>query len=422
MSTVAKNGAAEGNACLMVASIFTPIQGGSATVYANLCRFAPPGKMVALATRRYYHDGAEIAGWREHDERCGFPVHRLDLLRPEMAPPPANKLVSAWRFLTIDIPLRFRIVTTVHRLIRQHGIGVICIGELVSTAWLGEFCRRFFGTRMVLYVHGEEITQRMGAGSFGRRRGEHLRGADAVVAVSRFTRQALIEQMGVRPERICLIENGVDTRRFSPGPDDAGLRARLGLAGKRLVVAVGRLVPRKGFDKTIAGWAQVQRAHPDAHLLIIGDGPQRAELQAMADASPAAASITLAGALDDADLLAAYRSASLFVMPNRTMPDGDTEGFGLVFLEANACGRAVIGGRAGGAVEAVRDGESGLLVNGESVDEIAGAIKRILGDDALRARLEAGALRHAQANSWSNRVRIFQDLCQRLQTTGEHHV
>ena len=160
MSTVAKNGAAEGNACLMVASIFTPIQGGSATVYANLCRFAPPGKMVALATRRYYHDGAEIAGWREHDERCGFPVHRLDLLRPEMAPPPANKLVSAWRFLTIDIPLRFRIVTTVHRLIRQHGIGVICIGELVSTAWLGEFCRRFFGTRMVLYVHGEEITQR----------------------------------------------------------------------------------------------------------------------------------------------------------------------------------------------------------------------------------------------------------------------
>jgi phosphatidylinositol alpha-1,6-mannosyltransferase len=205
--------------CLMVASIFTPIQGGSATVYANLCRFAPPGKMVALATRRHYQDGIEIPGWKEHDARCGFPIHRLDLLRPEMAPPPANKLVSAWRYLTIDIPLRLKIVATVRRLIREHGIGVICIGELVSTAWLGEFCRRFF-VRMVLYVHGEEITQRLGAGSFGRRRGEHLRGADAVVAVSRFTRQALIEQMGVRPERICLIENGVDTWRFSPGPDD----------------------------------------------------------------------------------------------------------------------------------------------------------------------------------------------------------
>ncbi len=419
MSTASR---ADRSACLMVASIFTPIQGGSATVYANLCRYAPPGRMVALATRRHYQDGVEIPGWAAHDARCEFPIYRLDLLRPEMAPPPANKLVSAWRFLTIDIPLRWRIVSTVYQLIRRHRIGVICIGELASTAWLGAFFRRFLGTRMVLYVHGEEITQRVDAGSFGRRRGEHLRAADAVVAVSRFTRQALIEQMGVRPERICLIENGVDTRRFSPGPDDAGLRARLGLVGKRLVVAVGRLVPRKGFDKTIAGWAEVHRAHPDAHLLIIGDGPQRAELQALADASPASAAITPAGALDDADLLAAYRSASLFVMPNRTMPDGDTEGFGLVFLEANACGRAVVGGRAGGAVEAVRDGESGLLVNGEDVAEITGAITRILGDDALRSRLEAGALRHAQANSWETRVRIFQDLCSKLQQTGEHNV
>lgn len=408
--------------CLMVASIFTPIQGGSATVYANLCRYAPPGSMVALATRRHYETGAEIPGWREHDAVCGFPVHRLDLLRPQVMPAPANKLVSAWRYLTIDIPLRLKVVRTVWGLIRKHDIRVICIGELASMAWLAEFFRRVAGTRMVLYVHGEEVTQRMDAGSFGRQRAAHLQAADAVVAVSRFTERALAEQMGVSPERICLIENGVDTRRFSPGPDDASLRARFGLQGKRLVVAVGRLVPRKGFDKTIEAWSKVCRAHPDAHLVIVGDGPQRPELQALAGASGVAGSITFTGSVDDADLLAAYRSASLFVMPNRTMPDGDTEGFGLVFLEANACGRAVIGGRAGGAVEAVRDGVSGLLVNGESVDEIGNAIIRILGDDVLRGELEAGALRHAQMNSWTNRVGIFQDLCRTLQNKGEKHV
>lgn len=408
-------------ACLIVASIFTPIQGGSATVYSNLCRYAPKGRMVALATRRDYNDGAEIAGWRAHDQNCGFPVYRLDLLRPRISRP-AHKLIAAWRFLTIDVPLRLRVIWTVWKLIRRHGIEVICIGELASTAWLGEFFQRVFGKRMVIYVHGEEITTRFDAGSFGASRATHLRAADAVVAVSRFTQRVLVDEMGIAPDRVCLIENGVDTRRFFPGPDDPAFRARFGLAGKRIVVAVGRLIARKGFDQTIRAWPQVFAAHPDSHLLIIGDGPQRTALQALADQSGVAHSITLAGALSDADLLAAYRSAALFAMPNRTMPDGDTEGFGLTFLEANACGRAVVGGRAGGAVEAVQDGVSGLLVNGERVDEIADAILRILGDDAFRARLEAGALAHAQAHSWEHSVQIFQNLCERLQNKGGKHV
>lgn len=407
-------------ACLIVASIFTPIQGGSATVYSNLCRYAPKGRTVALATRRDYNDGAEIAGWRAHDQNCGFPVYRLDLLRPRISRP-AHKLIAAWRFLTIDVPLRLRVIWTVWKLIRRHGIEVICIGELASTAWLGEFFQRVFGKRMVIYVHGEEITTRFDAGSFGASRAAHLRAADAVVAVSRFTQRVLVDEMGIAPDRVCLIENGVDTKRFSPGPDDPAFRARFGLAGKRIVVAVGRLIARKGFDQTIRAWPQVFAAHPDSHLLIIGDGPQRASLQALVDQSGVAHSITLAGALSDADLLSAYRSAVLFAMPNRTMPDGDTEGFGLTFLEANACGRAVVGGRAGGAVEAVQDGVSGLLVNGERVDEIADAILRVLGDDAFRARLEAGALAHAQAHSWEHSVQIFQNLCERLQNKGGKH-
>ena len=142
------------------------------------------------------------------------------------------------------------------------------------------------------------------------------------------------------------------------------------VVGKRLVVGVGRLVPRKGFDQTIRGWQDVVAQHPTAHLMIVGDGPQRPELQELIASAGLQKHITLTGPLSDADLLAAYRSADLFIMPNRTMPDGDTEGFGLVFLEANACGRAVIGGKAGGAVEAVRDGETGLLVDGNSVQEI----------------------------------------------------
>ena len=400
--------------CLLVASIFAPIHGGSANVYASLCRLSPPGSIAVLAARRYYDRAEEIAGWEEHDRVCGYPVHRLDLLRPPMLPSPANKLVSAWRFLTIDIPLRARVLLTTLRLIRLHLVGVLCLGELISSAWLGELCRRLTGCRLIYYIHGEEVTTRYDAGSFGNRRLHNLRRADAIIAVSRFTQRTLVEELGLPAERIHLIENAVDTTLFSPGPDDAAFRERWGVSGKRLVVAVGRLVPRKGFDKTILGWKTVLQRQPSAHLVIVGTGPQQAELEALIADAGLGAQVTLTGPLSNADLVAAYRSADLFIMPNRTMPDGDTEGFGLVFLEANACGRTVVGGRAGGAVEAVRDGETGLLVDGNSVEEIAAAITRLLDDDELRQRLERGGLAHALANSWTTRAVQFQSLCHQL--------
>jgi len=400
--------------CLLIASIFAPIHGGSANVYASLCRLSPPGSMVVLAARRYYDRDEEIAGWQEHDRDCGYPVRRLDLLRPEMLPAPANKLVSAWRFLTIDLPLRVKVLRTTLQLIRRYNIGVICLGELISSAWLGELCRRLTGCRLIYYIHGEEVTTRFESGSFGSKRLYNLSRADAIIAVSRFTQRTLIDEMGLPAERVHLIENAVDTFRFSPGPDDLDFRQRLGVTGKRLVVAVGRLVPRKGFDHTLLGWRDVVAKHPTAHLLIVGNGPHRLELQQLIDSNGLGASATLTGPLSDADLIAAYRSADIFIMPNRTMPDGDTEGFGLVFLEANACGRAVVGGRAGGAVEAVREGETGLLVDGYSVGEITSAISRLLGDDVLRKRLEQGGLAYAQANSWTTRATQFQTLCRQL--------
>lgn len=406
---------ARSSSCLLVASVFAPIHGGSANVYASLCRLSPAGSMAVLAASHYCdRNGEEIAGWQEHDQQCGYPVHRLDLLRPPILPPPANKLVSVWRVIAQDIPSKIKVLSTAVQLIRRHDIGLLCIGELNSSGWLAGWCRRLTGCRTMFYVHGEEITTRFDAGSYGRKRGQYLSRADAIIAVSRFTQRALIEDMRLPAERVHLIENAVDTIKFSPGPDDAAFRERWGVAGKRLVVGVGRLVPRKGFDQTLRGWRNVMDRHPDAHLLIVGSGPQREELQQLVDTSGLQGNVTLTGPLSEADLVAAYRSAALFIMPNRTMPDGDTEGFGLVFLEANACGRAVVGGRAGGAVEAVRDGETGVLVDGNSVDAISAAIDHLLANEDLRLRLEQGALAHAQANSWTQRAAQFQNLCHQL--------
>ena len=296
------------------------------------------------------------------------------------------------------------------RLIKHHHVGVLCIGELNSSAWLGELCRELTGCRLIYYIHGEEVTTHFEVGSFGKKRLQHLARADAIVAVSNFTRNTLLE-LGLPTERIHLIEDAVDTVHFCPGPVVHSFRQHWGVENKRLVVSIGRLVPRKGFDRSIEGWPSVLVQHPDAHLLIVGDGPQRGELESLLARHGLQESVTLTGPLSDADLLSAYRSAEFFMMPNRTMPDGDTEGFGLVFLEANACGRAVIGGKAGGAVEAVKDGETGLLVDGNVAADIAGAVIRLLANPGLRIRLEQNGLAHAQANSWTTRALQFHELC-----------
>lgn len=399
--------------CLLVANIFAPIHGGSANVYASLCRLSPKGSMVVLAARHNYDGNEPINGWAEHDKNCGYPVERLDLLRPPILPAPSNKLISAWRALTIDLPIALRVIHKTLQIIKERNVAVLCIGELNSSAWLGELCRRLTSCRLIYYIHGEEITTRFDSGSFGKKRLQYLAQADAIVAVSQFTQNTLLE-LGLPAERIHLIENAVDTTCFYPGPVSQSFLSRWGVSNKRLVVSVGRLVTRKGFDQTIRSWPAIVAQHPDAHLLIIGTGPQQAELEQLIRDNKLRESVTLAGSLSADDLVAAYRSAELFIMPNRTMPDGDTEGFGLVFLEANACGRAVIGGKAGGAVQAVRDGETGLLIDGNFESEIAVAINRLLADEELRKHLEKGGLAHAKANSWTTRATEFQSLCQQL--------
>lgn len=411
----APTAAAPANAvrCLLIASTFTPIHGGSAVVYENLCRHMPSGSIRVLTADTNYQNKQEIAGWRQHDATQNFPVDRITLLRPPMMPPPANKLVSLWRLLTSDFPLYAKVLFKAAALVRKHRINVVCVGELVTGSWLGIALKKLFGCKLVIYVHGEEITTATG-GFLGNKRAQFLRAADKVIAVSSFTCDAMAGQMQLAPAAMELIQNGVDVERFVPAAPAPELIARHNLAGKQIILTVGRLVARKGVDMTIRAMQQVIARRPNVHYLIVGDGELRGELERMIADAGLEQWITIVGKVSDADLLRYFQLCDLFVMPNRTMPDGDTEGFGLVFREANACGKPVVGGRAGGAVEAVEDGVSGLLVDGYNPDEIAAAIEAILGDPVLAQRLGAGGLQLARHHSTKAVAQHFLETCSRL--------
>jgi phosphatidylinositol alpha-1,6-mannosyltransferase len=211
-----------------------------------------------------------------------------------------------------------------------------------------------------------------------------------------------------------LIQNGVDIDHFTPGERDPELIARHRLQGKQVILTVGRMVARKGTDMAVRAMKRVVARRPDVHYLIVGEGEIRAEVEQLIASEGLRDWVTLVGKVSDGDLLRYLRLCDLFLMPNRTMPDGDTEGFGLVFREANACRKPVIGGRAGGVVEAVADGVSGLLVDGNKPDEIADAIERILGDPALAERLAEGGLQLAREHSTRAVAHQFLRTCERV--------
>ena len=395
---------------LLITNNLPPVRGGSGIVYDNLARHAD-GRIVVLAPRLSYQDGFVLIGWREHDRQAPYPVIRLDLLRTVLLEEVPSRLRSL-RFRLRDAAIRVRVLATVLRCLWREDIGAVCIGELVASAWVLDVLRLLLPwiTRAV-YVHGEEITTRDDYDTRLERRRRALLSAHHIVVVSRFTASVVDELLGAAGrERIRLIENGVDVARFHPAPRPAHLAAMYGLEGGFVFVSVCRLLEKKGIDQAIRAFARVVGEFPDSRFLIVGDGPYRATLEAIAVACGVADKIVFAGAVAEDELLDHYALGDVFVMPNRRLPNGDTEGFGLVFLEANACGLPVIAGSDGGSIDAVQHGANGLLVDGQSVDAIAQAMLSLRRDPGLRQRLRQGGLQAAAIADWRHKAQAFLSL------------
>jgi phosphatidylinositol alpha-1,6-mannosyltransferase len=394
---------------LLVTNNFPPVRGGSAVVYGSLARFAG-GRVIAVAPRRSYADGLPLIGWREHDRCAPYRVVRLPLLRTLLDPTP-----NGWQRLVrlfADTAIRVRLAAMLLSLIVAEGTRAVCIGELVASGWIVTLLRWVPGVRVVIYVHGEEITTADPYDRDANRRRRTLLAADGIVAVSRFTQTALRRLLGAAArQNIILIENGVDTERFTPRSRRPDLVARYQLAKNFVFVSVCRLLEKKGLDQAIRAFAVARCRHPACRYLIVGSGPYRATLERIAMEEGVAVSVEFAGEVSDQELADHYCLGDAFIMPNRRLENGDTEGFGLVFLEANASGLPVIAGQDGGSTDAVRHGVNGLVVDGRSVAAIARAMLALIEEPALRARLRAAGLAAARQAGWAGKAEQFVRLC-----------
>jgi phosphatidylinositol alpha-1,6-mannosyltransferase len=354
---------------LMITELFLPTKGGTAVMFEDDCRRLG-GRSVHIVT-------AAVPGDTAFDLEHPNAIHRLVLKRSPWLRPESLFLYARllWNSLRLAFANRFAAVLAGRAL--PEGL----------VAWAVARVRR---CKVVIYAHGEELTG-WGRGRKFQAMCFSLRHADHVLANSDFTRDTLISLIGVRPERIVTAYPSVDAERFRPGLPFSDLRAGIGLtAAQRVILSVGRLQLRKGFDQVIRSLPRLLERGIDVHYVIIGIGDERNYLQGLSVELGVSDRLHLLGHVEQEDLPRWYNACDLFAMPNRDI-EGDTEGFGIVYLEANACAKPAIAGRAGGTGSAVEDGINGLRVDGDDVQAVAGAIARVLLDAEESRRMGAAA-------------------------------
>ena len=278
------------------------------------------------------------------------------------------------------------------------------VGASALARWLTGYPRR-----IVCAAHGRELlfnplSGRSGLGAaYDRFRRWSLAQPDALLPVSRYTAR-LLQERGVPPARLRVVPNGTDPERFRPRGGRA-LRDRLGIGRRPMLLTVGRLVPRKGVDTVLRALPRIAASVPEVQYMVAGTGPDRSRLERLAVRKGVRDRVHFVGHVADDALPSYYSAADLFVMPAREAPP-DVEGFGLVFLEANACGTPAVGARSGGVPDAIVDGETGLLVPPAAPTALASALASLLHAPEQLATLgRQGRTRTLRTANWQEVAR-----------------
>ncbi len=348
---------------------YPPFKGGVANVYGNI--------------ERYWSRFAAVdMGLSTDDNDTKLRVlHNND-----------GALLSKWLW-----PRWLPAVGVLKRSVARQGIEHIIVGNILP---LGTVAYRHFkktGVPYTVFLHGMDLALAMKPGRKQLIAKMILDNAKNIICGNEFTASMVVGFMGdLIKAKLHVVHPGVNPEFPVNEKVLEEIKTKYNLVNKTVLLSIGRLVKRKGFENVIKALPEVIKNYPDLHYFVSGDGPEKMNIL---DYSMKNKNITLLGRLSDEEKNAWLAASDIFIMPSYAEGE-DFEGFGIVFLEANIAGKAVIGGRSGGVPEAIDDGVSGLLVDPHSIEDIAKAIIRLTGDPALRQKL--GSQGHARALEWFN--------------------
>jgi phosphatidylinositol alpha-1,6-mannosyltransferase len=384
---------------LLLSYDFPPIEGGIARFTGELTKRYEPGSLI-VSTGQYPNSDVVDEQLPNKVERLRIPSKRLRTLQ--------------------GVVLWSRQTTLLARSLQPE---FIWCGNFKPAAYPAKWVERQFGTPYGIMLYGTELLllqHRLRRSVMKRRIAKSLLGSAAVLlTISQCTRSLcldVLKDLSLEESKIDVrvVPLGTDPRHFRPGIDPRAVSSRYGLESGRWLLTVARLAAHKGIDTVLRVLAVLRDEYPDLRYAVVGSGTRLAYLQALARSLGVADRVRFLTDVPDKDLPPLYNSAEVYLGVSR--PVGlMIEGFGISLSEASACGVPVIGSSSGGIPDAVRDGETGLLVDAESPQAVARAVRLLLRDRDLARRL--GAAGRKAVESFYNWDRVAADV---VRISNEH--
>jgi phosphatidyl-myo-inositol dimannoside synthase len=383
---------------LLAVDAYLPWSGGSRIYYDNLYRRLAEQHCLSVKVQT-----SHCAGDTDYDgSHASSP---LQILRH-------GSRLSDWKLkrapVLLDKALRVMRAAGASRPAAIHG------GDLFPQDLAGLLLRRTYGIPFLVFVHGDEISQTEGRRIQPRVRNAIYRAADAIVAANTYAYERVAAICG-STQRIRLITPGVDTIAFRPGERPEWIARQYDLGNSPVIVTVGRLVKKKGHETVLRSLPAVLKHITDAKYLVVGGGPEEPRLKRLVEELGIGQAVRFTGDIPHHTLPDFYRAGDVFCMVNQQDASGDIESFGMVFIEANACGKPVIGGRSGGTTESIVDGQTGFLCNPGDNASLSEMLLLLLLNQGLRQRMGSAGLERVRNDfDWDSRARQLVEVHRRI--------
>lgn len=361
---------------LLISEIFPPLHGGSGRWFWEL--------YSRLNPERFHVAAGEHENARAFDKEHALALSRFPLSS------------WSWGIKSVDgLRYYFNAYRKLAKYIKQNDIQALHCGRCLPEGFIGFLLSKRFNIPLLCYIHGEDVEAAATSRELSWIVAKVLDRSQILICNSNNTASLVSKHWQIKQNKVRVLYPGVDADYFVPSMINSSVRADLAWHDRPTVLTVGRLQKRKGQDMMLQAIPKILEKLPNFLYAVVGGGEEKENLLGLCEQLNITQSVLFMDELSDAQMLACYQQCDLFILPNRTV-EQDIEGFGMVLVEAQACGKTVVAGDSGGTKETMIVGETGFIIDCGDPDKIATLLTGILSNTGLLASMGKKGRAHVE--------------------------